>query len=141
MSAPRTDSATGAAYAGSQLQTQLYVNRRTAALDDAVRSGLPELAGARLQWRSPLADDAYREYYGTAFLDRLGLLEHTAALKAFWPARGPQRDALALVHEPGGTAPGVLLVEGKSYPGELHSSGCQATPGSPSRQLIERSLG
>ncbi|MGB0096165.1 MAG: hypothetical protein WBP81_26965 [Solirubrobacteraceae bacterium] len=31
----------GAAYAGSQLQTQLYVNRRAGELDDAIRPRFP----------------------------------------------------------------------------------------------------
>jgi hypothetical protein len=37
--------------------------------------------------------------------------------------------------------PGVLLVEGKSYPAEFHSGGAGAKPGSASRALIARSLG
>ncbi|HEY8583312.1 MAG TPA: hypothetical protein VIL49_10200 [Capillimicrobium sp.] len=132
---------TGAAYAGSQLQTQLYVNRRADQLGDAIRAELPELSGATLTWRSPLAADRYREYYGQAFLDRVGLGEHAAALKAFWPPRGPQWDALAVVELPGSGRPGVLLCEGKSYPGELlGGSGTTAAPGSESRQLIEKSL-
>lgn len=40
--AERVDEA-GAAYAGSQLQTQLYVNRRTGELDDSIRAEFPEL--------------------------------------------------------------------------------------------------
>jgi hypothetical protein len=36
----------GAAFAGSQLQTQLYVNRRMEQLDDAVRSEFADLVAA-----------------------------------------------------------------------------------------------
>src|SRR3954464_2041498 len=102
----------GAAYAGSQLQTQLYVNGRRQELDTAIRAEFPELAAASFEWRSPLAEENYAEYYGTTFLKRLDLGEHAAALKEFWPQRGPQWDALALVHRPGHARLGVLLVEG-----------------------------
>lgn len=137
----RVDAA-GAAYAGSQLQTQLYVNKRRRRLDDELCGEFPELAGAELDWRSPLADDDYAEYYGSAFLDRVGLGHHAAALKRFWPSRGPQWDALAVVRRDGSDRPGVLLVEGKSHVGEMLSgSSCAAAPGSVSRTLIESSLG
>ena len=45
-----------------------------------------------------------------------------------------------MVETPGSSRPGVLLTEGKSYPGELYGSGCQAKPNSSSRALIEQSL-
>jgi hypothetical protein len=131
----------GAAYAGSQLQTQLYVNRRTDALDGAIRNEFRELNGAALEWRSPLASDNYCEYWDRAFLERVDLGHHAADLKAFWPTGGPHWDALAVAHRPDDTRPGVLLVEGKSYPDEFYGSGCAAQPGSMSRQLIEKSLG
>jgi hypothetical protein len=128
------------AHAGSQLQTQLYVNARTAQLDEAIRVELSALVDARLEWRSPLADDGFREYWDRAFLERVDLGHHAAELRSFWPRDGPHWDALALVHRPGDTRPGVLLVEGKSYPEEFFGSGCQAATGSPSRTLIESSL-
>jgi hypothetical protein len=137
--APRVDD-NGAAYAGSQLQTQLYVNRRGRQLDDAIRAEFPELADAEFDWRSPLTTDGYAEYWDKAFLERVGLAHHAADLKAFWPNGGPHWDALAIVTVPGSDRPAVLLGEGKSYPGELYGSGCQATPGSQSRALIEKSL-
>ena len=137
--ADRVD-ASGAADAGSQLQTQLYVNVHTDRLDAALRGEFAELADAAFEWRSPLAVDAYREYWDRAFLERVGLGQHAAELKAFWPTGGPHWDALAVVRRPDDTRPGVLLVEGKSYPEEFYGSGCQAAPGSPSRALIEASL-
>jgi hypothetical protein len=131
----------GAAYAGSQLQTQLYVNERTAQLDDAIVAAFPDLASASLEWRSPLAADSYREYWDAAFLRCLGLDDHVDALARFWPSGGPHWDALALVRLPDDDAPGVLLVEGKSYPNEmLKGSGTTAADGSASRTLIEKSL-
>lgn len=132
--------ATGAARAGSQLQTQLYVNERRDEVNYELLAEFPELTGARIEWRSPLADDGYREYWDAGFLDRVRLAEHAAGLKSFWPTGGPHWDALATVHEPGGLRPGVLLVEGKSYPAELRGGGCKAEPGSVSRELIEQSL-
>jgi hypothetical protein len=131
----------GAAFAGSQLQTQLYVNRRTAQLDDAIGEELHELANASIEWRSPLATDGYSEYWDAAFLDRVGLSHHKADLKAFWPTGGPHWDALAVVTQSGSGRPGVLLAESKSYPAELYGSGFHARNGSMSRTLIERSLG
>jgi hypothetical protein len=137
--AERVD-ANGVAYAGSQLQTQLYVNQRASELGAAIRVEFPELTDATIQWRSPLASESYAEYWDRAFLDNGGLSQHAAELKAFWPSGGPHWDALAAVTVPGSNRPGVLLAEGKSYPGELYGSGCQAKPGSQSRALIENSL-
>jgi hypothetical protein len=130
----------GAAYAGSQLQTQLYVNKRTQALDDALRQAFSELASAEFEWRSPKAADGYREYWDKAFLERVELGHHAADLKAFWPTGGPHWDALAIVRRSEDTRPGVLLAEGKSYPGELYGGGCAAQPNSLSRAQIEKSL-
>jgi hypothetical protein len=131
---------TGAAYAGSQRQTQLYVNQQTAELDAAIKAEFPELAEVTIEWRSPLPADNYSEYWDRAFLEHVDQGEHAAALKAFWPTGGPHWDALAVTHHGDGKT-GVLLVEGKSYPKELYSGGCAAKPESTSRQLIEDSLG
>lgn len=137
--AARTDEA-GAAYAGSQLQTQLYVNKRVEELDDAIKDEFPALASAAIDWRSPLACDEFREYWDAGFLGCVELGHHTQGLKAFWPSGGPHWDALATLRFAEGEQPGVLLVEGKSYPGELFSGGCAARPGSSSRALIEKSI-
>jgi hypothetical protein len=131
--------ATGAAFAGSQLQTQLYVNRRPELLQARISEALPELVDAQLHWVSPLAVDGYREYQDRAFLEQLGLGEHAEALPEFWPRGGPVWDGLALVALTDGRH-GVLLAEGKSYPAELYGSGTQAKAHSASRELIERSL-
>lgn len=138
----RTDPQTGEAYAGSQRQTQLWVNQRADELNSELVVEFPELAGRAVRWTSPLAVDGYREYQDTAFLNAVGLGGLASALAGFWPRGGPVWDALAIVETPttDGTPsrPGVILAEGKSYPGELRSRGCQASP--TSRARIEAAL-
>ncbi|HWJ74112.1 MAG TPA: hypothetical protein VNX29_13175 [Kaistia sp.] len=81
--------------------------------------GAPILAatgGNDLRWHSPLAADAYAEYRDEACLGLLGQLHLADALQNFWPARGPQWDAL------GKTDTGaVVLVEAKAQIAELFS--------------------
>lgn len=110
----------GEASAGSQLQMQRYVNDEgaQAILNAAITAHLPELQGSSIEWRSPLASEAYKEYWGTSFLGALDLQTHAEALKALWPNRGPQWDGLAVVNSET-RSPGVVLVEAKSYPREL----------------------
>lgn len=135
----RTDE-NGAAYPGSQLQTQIYVNRRTEQLNAALAAEFPGLDAETIEWRSPLESDRYAEYFGGAFLDRVDLGEHRASLASFWPARGPQWDALAVV-DPGSSRPGVILVEGKSHTDEmLAGSPCESPPHTVNRQKIEGAL-
>jgi hypothetical protein len=130
----------GAAYAGSQLQTHLYVNKRTSQLNEALAAAFPDLDAADIGWSSPLANDGHREYWDKPFLERVGLTQHADQLKAFWPAGGPHWDALAGVRFDGSERPGVILGEGKSYPGEFYGGGCAAKPGSASCELTETSL-
>jgi hypothetical protein len=126
----------GAALAGSQLQTQLWVNRRADQLNHAIGTAIPQLSEAAIEWRSPLVEDHYREYQDRDFLKRLGLADHADSLAAFWPTGGPVWDGLAAVEVAG--VQGAVLVEGKSYPAELFGSGCQASP--QSRERIEAAL-
>jgi hypothetical protein len=116
----------GAAFAGSQLQTQIWVNRRSERLSALVCDAFADLAGASISWVSPTRPDGYREYQDQAFLRRVGLGRLSADLSAFWPAGGPVWDGLGIVTE--GEGNGVILLEGKSYPRELYGSGCQAGP-------------
>ena len=132
---------TGAAYAGSQLQTQLYVNKRRSQLDAAIHVEFSDLADATLDWRSPLADDHYDEYWDGDFLRRLHLDAHVDALARFWaPTGGPHWDALALVALPGEQSRGVLLVEGKSYPNEMLNGSPAGASATASIHAIERAL-
>src|SRR4051794_24660835 len=134
MDVPRSRSArvdaTGFANKGSMLQMQVYVNDLTGELDGAILAGLPDLAQLQpaIRWVSPLRATGYAEYWDAAFLEALGHPELVEALGEFWPPRGgPHWDALARLEFPDGSA-GVLLAEGKSYPGEMYDEkGCAAS--------------
>jgi len=133
----------GRAYAGSRLQIQTYVNRRSEELSQRVLDALPSLASmdARLRWVSPLEGEKFAEYRDRDFLRAIGLEHLDSALVEFWPRRGPSWDALAVVEVPRDPdRRGVVLVEAKSYPGEIYvKNGCQAL--SPrSRRKIEAAL-
>jgi len=87
----------GRAYKKSQLQAQLYVNRRQCALTEAVLNALPSLAKLRpsLLWTSPLEGEKFAEYHDGPFLKAIGRPKLKAALANFWPSGGPRWDALA----------------------------------------------
>ena len=132
----------GVAYAGSQLQMQIYVNRRSPELSQNVLDALPSLASldVRLNWASPLLKEKCAEYKDRAFLSAVGLEHCYEALRGFWPRRGPVWDALAAVEfDKERELRGVVLVEAKSYPDEVYGPGCQASP--RSRKRIETALG
>ncbi len=71
---PRVDDL-GRAYAGSQRQIQIYVNRRSEQLSQKVFKGLPDLASLhpRLNWVYTLEKDGFAEYQDSAFLKACGL--------------------------------------------------------------------
>ena len=130
----------GRAYKGSQLQVQIYVNRRRRELDGEVLKALPSLAvhRPRLYWVSPIEDRSFREYHDGDFLRAIGLSELAPLLKEFWPARGAHWDALAIV-ERGARDTGVLLVEAKSYADELRGGGMRASAAA-SKSKIRRAI-
>jgi hypothetical protein len=129
---PRVDDR-GCALAGSQLQLQIYVNRREQELSAAVLQAFPDLleSGASLEWKSPLEAERFAEYRDGAFLQAVGLSSLTKELRDFWPARGPVWDGLAVYS--GARGRGVVLAEGKSYPREFYSGGTRAGPDSLER--------
>lgn len=107
---------------GSQKWMQALVNRAPHILNRAIARELNLTPVEKIQWLSPLAEDAYAEYRDQAFLAKLEAEPKRTQLSAFWPARGPQWDAL------GRTSSGmILLVEAKAHIGELLSTPCQAT--------------
>lgn len=124
----------GRAYAGSQLQMQLYAARRLPFLQTALVTALnrPE---ERLDWIAPLEHEQFEELLDEAFVNALGLQAHVNALRDFWPGSGPRWDGLARLH-PSGV---VLLIEGKSYPAEMRGNGCQAK-NPRSLELIDSAL-
>jgi hypothetical protein len=133
-------SPSGAASAGSRLQLQQYVNSHTDRLNGAIRGVFSDLTGAAIDWRSPLADDGYAEYWDDAFLRHVGLGDRVEDRKAFWPEGGPHWDGLAVAKTSDQEGAGILLIEAKSYPDELYGGGCQAKDAA-SLELIKRSLG
>ncbi len=85
-----------------------------------------------VDWLSPLASDEFAEYRDGAFLARLGLAGLSAALAEFWPASGPQWDALGRAND------AVVLVEAKAHLDEFMSPGTKA--GAASRARIEQAF-
>ncbi len=124
---------------GSLKLTREWVNHRPDDLADLIVSSCPAMLSMAptVEWKSPLAADAYHEYYDAEFLHKVGLTgpRYASALSAFWPDRGPHWDALAILR--GREGRGVLLVEAKSYPGEMGST-CRAS--GASEPMIERAL-
>lgn len=86
-----------------------------------------------IEWASPLIDDTYAEYRDDSFLARIGQAGLAEELKAFWPARGPQWDALGVT-----SSGDVLLIEAKEHIAEMCSPGTAAGPASRAR--IEQAL-
>lgn len=94
---------------------------------------LPDLDGAtRITWHSPIHEDEYAEYRDDAFLEKIGASSLGPDLRAFWPARGPQWDALGTTD-----AEDVLLVEAKAHISELFS---KSAAGAASLQTIKRAF-
>jgi hypothetical protein len=132
----------GMAYAGSQLQIQIYVNRRVKELSQKIIQGLPSLNSLsfRLDWVSPLEKEKFAEYQESAFLKAFGFENLTGALRSFWPRGGPVWDALASIEIRRDTNQrGILLVEAKSHPPEIYGGGMRAKA-RESKEKIGRAL-
>ena len=107
---------------GSLKWLQRAVSENWPSLDRPI---LQATQGDTITWLSPLASDEFAEYRDAGFLKLIGEQRLAPALKEFWPARGPQWDAL------GKTSRGdVLLVEAKAHIAEMCSPGTAASPGS-----------
>ena len=129
----------GRAFAGSQMQLQVWVNCRREKLNAAIKQALGMPTPCSIEWKSPVPP-RFKELRDGAFLRAVGLSSHRTALGKFWPKGGPVWDGLAVSRMPSQTNESVVLVEAKSYPEEVLGSGCQATPGSDARTKIEDSL-
>ena len=124
---------------GSQLQVQIYANRRSGDLTKAVLDALPSLASEtrKICWTVPLEHEGYAEPKDEAFLRAVGYGDLAQELAKFWPAGGPVWDALAVVVFPD-RRPGILLAEGKSYPSEFRGGGTKA--GEVAREKISQAI-
>ena len=117
---------------GSLQFIQRLVSQHPTLLTQPLRDAHAISSEHAVEWRSPLASDEWAEYRDAAFLERVGLSHLAPALAAFWPANGPQWDALAVAGD------AVLLVEAKAHVAEMAST-CGATS-ETSRNLIRQSL-
>lgn len=133
----RTDEL-GRAFKKSQLQMQLWANRRRAALTAAVLDALPELKLLRptLTWVSPLEEEGFAEFYDEKFIRAIERPDLIEPLADFWPKGGPHWDAIAIARGSDDTNLGPVLVEAKSYPAEMRSR-LAAKPDSRAR-ILER---
>lgn len=136
--ASRTDEH-GRAYKKSQLQMQLWANRRRAALTTAVLDALPTLAALNphLTWVSPVEGERFAEYHDSDFLFAIERFDLLDELAAYWPSGGPHWDALAVARSLDGRYLGPVLVEAKSYPAEMRSRLAASDPDSR-RRILER---
>ena len=85
-----------------------------------------------IEWVSPLATDDWAEYRDKSYLEKVGYSNIVSELSHFWPAGGPQWDALGR-----GPRGSVFLIEAKAHVSEMDSN-CHASAGS--RVLIQQSL-
>ena len=116
----------GKAFKGSQKWLQVLVNSCPGRLNEEITNQLPGSPN-KIDWRAPLASNAYKEPKDKEFLERLRgskflkkPLPTLPELYGFWPAGGPHWDALG-VSDKGQ----LLLLEAKSHISELVSS-CSA---------------
>src|SRR5438105_3037046 len=81
----------GRAFAGSQLQIQIYVNRYPHELTQAVIVVINSTSvAAPIRWVSPIEQERFREYKDAAFLQALNLSRLRSLLAQFWPPSGPR---------------------------------------------------
>lgn len=116
---------------GSLKWMQRLANDPRAPLDALVSEATGR--STRLTFLSPRADDDFAEYRDRAFLELVGRPDLDAARCAFWPARGPQWDAVAR-----GEDGAIWLVEAKAHVDEMLSPPSAASP--RSRGTIEAAL-
>jgi len=105
----------------SQRWMQFFVNDQPAILNHAIRRATGIAKKTEINWRSPLKEDGFAEYFDQAFLDCLGLSANEVPLKKFWPKGGPHWDGLARTG-----ANEVILVEAKANIVEFATDPCGA---------------
>src|ERR1700741_503732 len=102
---------------GSLKWIQQAVNVHADIHNSRIVEALKQRLAPPIRWASPLASDDYAEYRDRAALEQVNFVQFEDRLRAFWPSRGPQWDALAVAGEK------VLLVEAKANVLELVSPG------------------
>lgn len=116
---------------GSLKWIQRLANDPGAPLDALLTAATGQ--STRLSILSPRESDDFAEYRDRAFLDLIGRGDLDVARRAFWPARGPQWDAVAR-----GADGAIWLFEAKAHLDEMLSPPCAAS--GPSREMIETAL-
>ena len=118
---------------GSLKDIQVLVNKNQDLIDNLLKSSFDDLADQQIIWTSPIEQDDFAEYRDNDFLLKVGLDPNEIKLDNFWPAKGPQWDAL------GKTINGhVILVEAKANIPEIVSPATGA--GETSKGIIDKSL-
>ncbi len=64
----------------------------------------------RIEWKSPVLNDGYAEYFDQSFLDRLEVTDLKVPLAQFWPPSGPRWDGLGRTHDGK-----LILIEAKAH--------------------------
>ena len=105
---------------GSEMWLRKLVNDCPELLNGEIaRRSESRISADNIRWVSPIRDEEYREYYGSYFIDKLGIKLDKYPLDLFWPTRGRGATWDGL----GKTADSqVLLLEAKSYVGEESGS-------------------
>jgi hypothetical protein len=104
---------------------RVAANDAAALVSHRIRSAFRWSEQQSLEWRSPLTNDGYAEYFDESFLERLGVSNLKLPLATFWPKSGPRWDGLARTE--GGK---LVLVEAKAYPEEAVDGSSGAGPAS-----------
>jgi hypothetical protein len=119
---------------GSLKDIQVLVNKNQNLIDNLLKSAFADLSDQQIIWTSPIEQDDFAEYRDNDFLLKVGLDPTEIKLDDFWPAKGPQWDALAKT-----TSGHVILIEAKANIPEIVSSATGA--GEVSKAIIDKSLG
>jgi hypothetical protein len=131
----------GKSHKGSQCHLQNLINEKSSLLNDSIIGNNEYLGNnisGEIKWVSPLIEDNYLEYQDEEFLEAVGYPNLTKSLSEFWPQGGPVWDALAVLPLKSGRKNGVILLEAKSYIGEMLGPGCCA--GEESREKIVKTF-
>ena len=112
-------------YKGSLKWIQRLINDRPHLINDKIKENLNCDIDEKITWLSPLKNDEFAEYRDIHFLERLDVRLYNVPLNSFWPANGPQWDALAKTSKEK-----VILVEAKAHITELSSSCAAKAPNS-----------